>query len=487
MKWKRRVGRPDTVAGAGAAADEVVRRLDARLVAAIAAAGNLSFCAVVFETALNVALPALMEEFGVGTATIQWITSGYLLTLAIMIPLFPYLKRRFPLRRLFLAAVALFLAGTLACGLAPAFAVLLAGRVVQGLGTGVAIPLMFSLVVDQVPYDRMGLMMGFASLITSLAPAVGPTYGGIVIGLAGWRWVFLALVPLVAGALAVGAVCIRQVTGLDRGRFDMAGFLLVDGGFFALVFGVNQSSETGWLSASVQGLLALAVVLIAAFAVHALRTPEPLIDVRMFSCGAFSCSVGVVALIAFAILAYAYLVPNFAQLALGADEIVAGTLLLPGCLGAVVFAPVGGRLLDAHGARVPIAVGMVLLVAATALYAACAAQLTPALLMGCYVLFGTGQGLAFSATMTNGLAQLPEAQRTGGNSVFNTLQQLGGSIGVSAVTAVVGAAQADASAGAASLAEATAAGGASAFAVLAGVMVVAAALSVESLMLARHS
>lgn len=93
-------------------------------------------------------LPTLMEDFGVGTATIQWITSGYLLMLAIMIPLSPYFKRRFPLRRLFLAAVAFFLAGTLACGLAPAFAVLLAGRVVQGMGTGVAIPLMLSLVVD---------------------------------------------------------------------------------------------------------------------------------------------------------------------------------------------------------------------------------------------------------------------------------------------------------------------------------------------------
>lgn len=239
----------------------------------------------------------------------------------------------------------------------------------------------------------MGLMMGFASLITSLAPAVGPAYGGTVIGLAGWRWVFLTLVPLVAGVLAVGAACIRQVAGLDRCRFDMAGFLLVAGGFFALVLGVNQSSEEGWLSAPVLGLLVLAAVLIASFGVHALRAPEPIVDVCVFSCGAFSCSVGVVALIAFAILACAYLVPNFAHLALGVDVMVAGTLLLPGCLDVVMFAPAGGHLLDAYGPRVSIAVGMALLMAATALYTACATQLTPALLMGRYVLFGMGQGL----------------------------------------------------------------------------------------------
>ena len=113
------------------------------------AAGSLSFSAVVFETALNVALPALMEEFSVDTATIQWITSGYLLMLSVMIPTFSFLKARFPLKRLFIAAVLLFLCGTLLCAFAPMFPVLLLGRVVQGVGTGIAIPLMFSIVVDQ--------------------------------------------------------------------------------------------------------------------------------------------------------------------------------------------------------------------------------------------------------------------------------------------------------------------------------------------------
>lgn len=459
------------------------RRVDARLIAAMAAAGSLSFCAVVFETAMNVALPALMAEFSVDTATIQWITSGYLLMLSVFIPVFPYLKGRFPLRRLFVSAVALFLLGTLLCGLAPVFPVLLAGRLIQGVGTGIAIPLMFSLVVDQAPYERMGLMMGFASLITALAPAVGPSYGGAVMSIASWRWVFLALVPVVAVAAAVGVASIRQATALRREAFDSAGFILIALGFFALVLACNVSSRAGWLSAPVLGLLVLSMVSLAVFAVHARRSDHPLVDVTMFSCAPFTCEVLVVALVSFAILGLAYLVPNYAQLALGASAFTAGTLLLPGCLASVLLGPIGGRLLDGLGARVPIILGMVLLVASAAGYVITADRLTPGLMMGIYVLFGAGQGFGFSTTMTNGLACLPEEQRTAGNSAFNTLQQLGGSLGVSVITAVVGAAQGQGG----DVAAATASGGATAFIVLMGVMIGAAILSAAAFLLpSRH-
>lgn len=449
------------------------RRLDAKLVASMAAAGSMSFAAVVFETALNVALPTLMEEFSVGTATIQWSTSGYLLMLSVVIPTFPWLKSRFPLRRLFLVAVVLFIAGTLLCGCAPAFPVLLAGRLVQGVGTGIAIPLMFSIVVDQVPHEHMGMMMGFASLITALAPAVGPTYGGFVMSIASWRMVFLFLVPLVVVALGVGVTCLRQATPLSARRFDALGSMLVAAGFFALVYGCNLSADVGWISMPVLICLIAAVVAFVLFYRHAQHAERPLINVAVFSCRTFVTEVLVVLLVAFAILAFAYLVPNYAQLALGVDELTAGSLLLPGCLASVLFGPVGGRLLDRGGARLPIMAGMSLLVVATVLYAVMASSLTPMLMMGIYILFGVGQGLGFSTTMTNGLEALPEDERADGNSVLNTFQQLGGSIGVSVVTAVVGSAQSAAP----DIATGTATGGASAFLLLAILMVVVLVLS----------
>ncbi|WP_158095311.1 DHA2 family efflux MFS transporter permease subunit [Collinsella sp. An2] len=444
------------------------RRLDAKLIASIVAAGSLSFSAVVFETAMNVALPALMEEFAVDTATIQWITSGYLLMLSVMIPTFSFLKARFRSRRLFIAAVGLFLAGTLFCAAAPAFPVLLLGRVVQGVGTGIAIPLMFSIVVDQVPYEQTGLMMGVASLITSVAPAVGPSYGGVVMEIAGWRMVFVCLVPLLLISFVVGSICVRQATPLSRPRFDVPGFALLALCFFSLILGINMASREG-ASPTVAGVFAVFVAALVLFALHIRRSDHPLLNPGLFAHPVFVASVVVIAAIAFAILGFAYLVPNYAQLALGASASLSGTLLLPGCGLVAIFAPLGGRVLDRVGAGVPIAIGMGLLLVSTLLFVVFADALTPELMLGFYIFFGVGQGFGMSTTMTHGLQGLPEELRTDGSSVFNTLQQLGGSVGVSAVTAVVGAAQA----GASSMHDGTVAGGHAAFMLLAAVIAMA--------------
>ena len=146
------------------------RRLDARLVLSIVAIGVMSFAGVVVETAMNIAFPALMTEFGVSTARVQWITTGYLLVLAAIMPISSLLNRRFRTRSLFLAAMALFVAGTVLCAAAPRFDLLIGGRLIQGVGTGIALPLMFNVVLKQAPLDRLGTMMGVATLITAIAP-----------------------------------------------------------------------------------------------------------------------------------------------------------------------------------------------------------------------------------------------------------------------------------------------------------------------------
>lgn len=153
------------------------------------ACGIMSFSGVVVETAMNITFPALMSEFGVDTATVQWVTTGYLLMLTAIMPLSSYLKRRFKMKVLFAVAITFFLAGTILCALAPAFAFLIIGRLFQGVGTGVALPLMFNIVIEQAPLDKMGLMMGVATLITATAPAVGPSVGGLIVTCWGWRMI----------------------------------------------------------------------------------------------------------------------------------------------------------------------------------------------------------------------------------------------------------------------------------------------------------
>ena len=192
------------------------KKIDAKLVLSILAAGIMSFSGVVVETAMNVTFPTLMKEFGIGTSTVQWITTGYLLILAVIIPASSYLKKRFTTKALFVTAISLFIVGTVMAAVTPVFSLLLVGRLIQGVGTGIALPLMFNIVLEQVPEDKLGFMMGLASLITAMAPAVGPSIGGLIVSNFGWRMIFVALLPLLSLSLLFGVSSIRQVTKTEK-------------------------------------------------------------------------------------------------------------------------------------------------------------------------------------------------------------------------------------------------------------------------------
>ena len=439
------------------------RRLDARLVLSVAAAGIMSFSGVVVETSMNIAFPALMEEFGVSTATVQWITTGYLLVLAAIIPLSAFLKRRFRTKTVFVAAALLFLAGTVACAAAPSFPVLLAGRVVQGVGTGLALPLMFNIVIEQAPLDRMGLMMGIATLITAIAPAVGPSAGGLILSLAGWRMIFIVLVPLLVVSLVMGVAAIRQVAPPQPARFSVPQFITLAGGFACLIFAVNTATAARW------ALLAGCVALIALFCMLSNRSDNPLIRVSIFRDPAFALSVAYVVLLQSIALATSYIIPNYAQLTWGYGEFAAGCLMLPGCIVGAVLAPFGGRILDALGAKRPIIIGAVSQLFALVLFVTLGVRVAVVWLAIFNMFISIGQGFSMSNSITNGLSFLPERLKADGNAAFNTLQQLGGALGTAVATSIVNAAQA----GAADVAAATTVGVGNAFAVLGVVSVTA--------------
>ncbi len=418
------------------------RRIDARLILSVVACGIMSFAGVVVETAMNITFPTLMAEFSVSTASVQWITTGYLLVLACIVPLSSFFKRRFATKTLFVAALALFVAGTVLCAAAPEFWVLIAGRVVQGLGTGLALPLMFNIIIEQAPHNRMGLMMGVATLITATAPAVGPSVGGAIVQTWGWRAIFLVLLPFLALSFVCGVRAIRQVGPTERARFSAGQFALLAASFACLVFATSAASTSGWLSGRVLGLLAGFVVLLAGFVAAARSADEPLIDVRVFRSAPFGLSVAYVVLFQAVVLGLGYLIPYYAQAVLGAGEMQAGCLLLPGCIVGAVLAPLGGRILDALGAARPLMFGALVQLAAMGCFWAFGFGSQAWVLAAVYVLIPIGQGFSMANTMTNGLSHLPEALKADGNAVFNTLQQLGGAVGTAVATSVVNAAQA---------------------------------------------
>ncbi|MCI1664758.1 MAG: DHA2 family efflux MFS transporter permease subunit [Atopobiaceae bacterium] len=437
------------------------RRLDARLVMAVVAAGIMSFSGVVVETAMNVAFPSLMAEFDVSTSTVQWMTTGYLVVLAVIIPTSAYLKRRFPMRRIFVAAVALFLTGILIDATAPSFAVLLAGRLIQGVGTGIALPLMFNIILDQSPMEHMGLMIGIGSLVTAIAPAVGPSVGGVIIQAFSWRMVFVLLVPLLVVSLVMGLASIRQATPVGPVRLDWPGEALLACCFACLIVALSTGVSQG-VTIAVAAFSAVGVTSGVAFVWHTRRCDHPLIDLAVLGRRGFALTLSAIMLFQLVILALGYIIPNYSQLVCGEGSAVAGSLMLPGCLVGACLAPVSGRILDALGARRPILAGNLLALASCVLFCVFSSRLDTPLFIGFYLMFTLGQGLCYGCMTTNGLSFLPAGLKADGNAAINTGQQLAGAVGTSLATGFVAAAQA----GAADVAQGTMAGASNAFVAL---------------------
>ena len=195
-------------------------KIPVRLIGAIVAVGSLAFIGILTETVMTVLFPALMREFHVDTATVQWITTIYLLSVAATMPISSFLKRRFTLKTIFLAAVILAIIGSLIMIFAQAFPLLIVARIIQGIGSGVATPLMINIILEQSPRTKIGRLMGDGSLVITVAPAIGPTVGGAVTTVLPWRAIFVIAIPLVLLAAVIGLKCIEQKTPTEAAYLD---------------------------------------------------------------------------------------------------------------------------------------------------------------------------------------------------------------------------------------------------------------------------
>lgn len=195
------------------------------LVPAVIATGMMSFAGVLIETAMNVTFPTLINQFQLTTAQVQWVTTIYLLMISIIVPLSTYLTKNFSIRSLFLLSNLLFLAGIIIDFFSPTFLILLLGRLLQGAATGIALPLMFHIILTFAPMNRRGAMMGVGTLTTAIAPAIGPTYGGILTSNFTWNHIFLFLIPVLLLSLVIGLVSIPTVPVKKSGRLDLSSVL----------------------------------------------------------------------------------------------------------------------------------------------------------------------------------------------------------------------------------------------------------------------
>ncbi len=328
---------------------------------------------------------------------------------------------------------------------------------------------MFNIITEQAPQKNLGFMMGVGSLVTAVAPAVGPSVGGWLSETFSWRAIFAALLPLLLVAFVLGMIAIRQSHETITEHFDIPGWLVLAASFTCLIFAIDEGANFGWTSPLIIGLFVAFVVLLALF-VHRERTCDhPLIHLEIFHARGYVLGLATIAFMQFTVLGLSFLLPNYAQLVLGAGQTEAGSVLLFGCAVGAIMTPISGQMYDRLGSRKPILSGLCCSLVAIVCFAAFAQNLPTAAMAGVYVLYAFGQGMMYGNNMTCSLSFLPAHVKADGNAMFSTLQQLSGAMGTSVAAAIVNASQV----GATDMAAATTIGSHNAFMVLAGSAVIA--------------
>lgn len=414
------------------------RKLDAKLICSIFAAGLMSFSGVLIETAGNVTFPVLMNDFHVNMATVQWMTTGYLLVASIIMPLSAYLKRNFSSRKLFVTAAVLFICGLLTDAVANQFIFLVLGRVIQGAGAGIAIPLMFNIILERTPLDKIGLLMGIGTMITAVVPALGPTFGGLVVNTLGWRYIFIFIIPVMIISLIMGLTAITGETGqVKHTKLDVLGFISIALTFIGLIFAFSNLSTILQKPLMFIGPLVIGIISLVVFIKHSLNTSNPLINIRVFKKTKFT--QGITAYFIFQVntLGLSFILPNYVQIVNHSTAMTAGLLLLTGGLVGAIMSPISGRLLDNYGAQKPIMTGAVFEIIGGLLYCIFASSLTSGKIILFYAITMLGIGLVMGDTMTASIGQLAESENTDGNGLFNMAQQFAGAVGTAIISAIM--------------------------------------------------
>lgn len=439
-----------------------------------------AFVVILNETTMGVALTDIMLDLDISAATGAWLTTGFLLTMAIVIPLTGFLLSRFTIRQVYFSAMTLFALGTLVAAIAPGFEVLLVGRIIQAMGTGVMMPLLFTTVLNIVPASHRGRMMGVITIVIAVAPAIGPTVSGLILQNLTWHAIFWIVLPIALLAIALGSVWVRNVTETNPNeRFDVLSVILSALGFGGLIYGLSSIGEaaSGHAPVPVWIPLVVGVAALAAFVARQLQLQKvdgALLDLRVFQSRSFTLAVVLVVVVMAALFGSLILLPIYIQQVLGLDVLTVGLMLLPGGVLMGVMAPIVGNLFDKFGPTPLVIPGIV--IAAGALWGMTTFDQTTSIawVIAVHLTLNLGLALVFTPLLTSALGSLPHRLYPHGSAVMGTVQQVAGAAGTALFVTIMTVASAAAVSGGDDAVTATAHGVHSAF--LVGAIVASAAI-----------
>lgn len=399
------------------------------------------FVGLFSETALNMALGNLMTEFNVVSSTVQWITTGYLLTMGILIPVSALLIQWFSTRQLFVASLLFSIAGVIVSGIAPVFEVLLLGRVIQAIGTGLLIPLMFNTVLIIFPIYKRGTIMGLVGLVMMSAPAIGPATAGLIIEVLSWNWILWLLIPFLVFALVYGLLFMQNVSPLTKPKIDVLSILLSTIGFGGIVYGFSIAGNKGWGSPLVISTLIIGLTSLLIFSSRQFKLDKPMLDLRTLRYPMFTLALLSVSATFMIILSSMILLPLYLQIGLGLTALTAGLILMPGGALNGILSPVAGRVYDMYGPKWLLTPGFIIMIIMLWLLSNVTTETT--IPMAIFLHSGLMIGVTFvmMPVQTHGLNALPKNLYPDGTALINTLLQVSGSIGTALAITIMSTSQ----------------------------------------------
>ena len=393
-----------------------------------------AFVGMLSETSLNIALPKLMAAFHTNLATIQWLVTGYMLVIGIILPLSSLISRWFTNRQITVFGLGAFIVGAAISACADSFSVLLAGRMIQGIGTGLILPLMFATAMQIFPPQKMGAALGICSLVIMFAPAIGPTLTGIILGFLSWRWIFWLFIPFLLIAMTFSLGFLENVNHISRPHIDWLSIIESAVGFSGLVIGTSLASRDGWLSVPVLSALIIGIIVLAFYVYRQLHLTEPILNLKVFKKSEFTTGTLLVMLDFGVILSIMYLMPNYLQKGMLVPVAMTGIIMLPGGIVNAVVSAIAGRLYDNVGARKPSIAGFILALVGALLFAFANSKSSLAYVIAAHVILMIGCPLAMSPSSTNALSSLSGLQSADGSTILNTMQQIVGALATALAT-----------------------------------------------------
>jgi transporter, major facilitator family protein len=406
-----------------------------KLLSAIISIGLLSFLGIVVETALNITFPQLTKYFSIPINQVQWLTTGYMLVSTSLIPLGSFFLKRFRVVTLFRVSCLSFLVGTLIASFSNSFNLVLLGRLCQGIADGIALPLMFAVILHQVPKKKVGTFMGIGSLVIALAPAVGPIYGGIIQDTLNWHFLFIILIPMIIVTWLLGELSIEQSSPIHYVPFDVRGGICLT--IFlstALMFIVNLTANSSSLKFN---LILLGTIFFSGllFLLNEKNKSHKLLELALFKNKRFLQLLSAFFLLQFSSLSMSYLIPNVLQILFDQSPGLVGFLVAPAAVIDAVLSVVAGIIYDKTTPSLPIISGCTII----GLTFLGANLFTPSIggLVLIYMLFMVGLSFSYSNIMTYSLSKLPAGLVNDGNSIYMTVQAYSGAVGIAISSSVI--------------------------------------------------